>query len=191
MLKLLKSAVPTALILFSLLSFSTNGANAQDAEYAFWPDVTYKEEIPTLEDVVGHKTGERITSPEATVRYLRALEQAAPTQVKVFEYARSWQGRPLVYAAIGSPENIAALDGLKDGMAALYDPRKTDAARADELINTLPATVWLAYSVHGNEISPTDAGLLTAYHLLAAENDELVQKILADAVVFIDPLQKP
>jgi len=36
----------------------------------------------------------------------------------------------------------------------------------------LPAVVWLGYGVHGNELSSSDAALLTAYHLLAARDDE-------------------
>ncbi|MEE9126173.1 MAG: M14 family metallopeptidase, partial [Planctomycetota bacterium] len=56
---------------------------------------------------------------------------------------------------------------------------------------TLPAVCWLGYSVHGNEISCTDAALLCAYHLAAAKEDELVQTILAETVVIIDPLQNP
>ena len=45
--------------------------------------------------------------------------------------------------------------------------------------------------MHGNEISSTDAGLLTAYHLAAAQNDELVEQILDQSVVIIDPMQNP
>ena len=37
---------------------------------------------------------------------------------------------------------------------------------------------WLAYGVHGNEISSTDAAMMTAYHLLAAEDDVTVRAII-------------
>jgi hypothetical protein len=37
----------------------------------------------------------------------------------------------------------------------------------EQIIDNAPAIVWLAYSVHGNEICPTEAAMLTAYHLLA------------------------
>ena len=43
---------------------------------------------------------------------------------------------------------------------------------------SLPALVWLAYGVHGNEISSPDAALMTAYHLLAAQNEEVANTIL-------------
>ncbi|MEL6363044.1 MAG: M14 metallopeptidase family protein [Pseudomonadota bacterium] len=159
--------------------------------FAFWPGAQYRDDVPTVMDVIGHKLGEEITRPEDAVRYFEVLQEAFPDQIKVTEYARSWEGRPLVYAAIGSAENIAKLDALRDGMQALGDPRVTSDADAAALIDDLPTTVWIAYSVHGNEISGTDAGMLTAYHLLAAENDEAVDKILENTVVFIDPIQNP
>ena len=51
--------------------------------------------------------------------------------------------------------------------------------------------VWLSYGVHGNEISSPDAALLTAYHLLAARNDKIVEDVLSKVVVLIDPTQNP
>ena len=56
---------------------------------------------------------------------------------------------------------------------------------------SLPVIVWLAYGVHGNEISSSDAALMTAYHLLAARNDKMVASILDKELVVIDPLQNP
>jgi hypothetical protein len=51
--------------------------------------------------------------------------------------------------------------------------------------------VWLAYGVHGNEISSTDAALLTAYHLLAAQNDDVARQIFEQDIVILDPMQNP
>lgn len=156
-----------------------------------WTGADYDPAIPALKDVVGHENGERITRPEDVVAYFRALEKAAPDRIRVWEYARSWENRPLIYAALGSPENIARLDALKEGMQALADPRRADEAEARRLIADLPGTVWLAYGVHGNEISSTDAAIMTAYHLIAARGDPTVEKILANTVVFLDPMQNP
>src|SRR6185437_4476986 len=59
------------------------------------------------------------------------------------------------------------------------------------IIQSLPALIWLAYGVHGDEISSSDAAMLTAYHLLAAKNDRTVDAIFAKDLVIIDPLQNP
>ena len=160
-------------------------------DFAFWPGADYDPAVPTFEQVLGHPPGGEITPPAGVVLYFDALAAVAPDRVRVTEYATSWEGRPLIYAAVGSKENIAHLDDLRSAMQALADPRRTDGAAAERWIAGTPAGVWLAYAVHGNEISSTDAAMLTAYHLLASRGDPVVEKILAETVVFIDPLQNP
>lgn len=156
----------------------------------YWPGVTYDEAIPRIEQVLGYQPGTVITRPEHALAYFRALEAAAPERIEIFEYATSWERRPLIYAVIGTPERLDNLGAIKADIARLADPRKTDAAAAEQLVQTLPGTVWLSYGVHGNEISSTDAAMLTAYHLLAAQ-DARTAKILDQTLVFIDPLQNP
>ncbi|MFQ5929367.1 MAG: M14 family metallopeptidase, partial [Acidobacteriota bacterium] len=83
------------------------------------------------------------------------------------------------------------LDKIKEGLRNLADPRRLPERQAHRLISSLPAVIWLAYGIHGNETSSTDAGLFTAYHLTAAQNDTLAERVLRDSVVIIDPLQNP
>lgn len=164
-------------------------SKAQDFEY--WPGTEYDPSIPTAEEVLGYRIGDRITSHAGLMKYLDALQAALPEQVHLLEYARSWEGRELVYAFVGSPERIGALAATSEGMKRLADPRRTPRASADSLIASLPVIVNLSYSVHGNEISPGDAALFTAYHLLAARDDPVVDRILEEAIVMIDPVQNP
>ena len=160
-------------------------------KFEYWPGTSYDATVPTLHKVAGYEIGERI-SPHATiVRYFEALAQAEPRRMKLFEYGQTWEGRKLIYAAIGSEANIRKLTEIKEGLGRLGDPRKTTDAAAAERVRSLPVVVWLEYSIHGNEISSSDAALETAYHLLAARNDKMVNAILANTVVVIDPLQNP
>ena len=139
--------------------------------------------IPTLTDVVGHEPGQRITSPEESIRYLEALVEAAPDRVRMVQYAESWEGRPLYYLVFSAPENIARIEGIKADLANI-------AAGRESTGEALPVT-WLAYGVHGNEISSTDASLMMAYHLLAARGDARVDQILSETIVVLDPMQNP
>jgi hypothetical protein len=82
-------------------------------------------------------------------------------------------------------------DKIADQMRSLSDPEQTNQAAATRIIENIPAFVWLQYSVHGNEISGTDAAMLMAYHLLAAPEDPTNKNILDNTIVFIDPLQNP
>ena len=149
----------------------------------FWPGTQYDPAIPAMQKVLGYGPGERISSHTNLMRYMEALAQAAPARMKVFEYARSWEDRKLVYAAIGSEANLRRLDAIKAAMQKPGDPRKNLAG--------IPTILWLGYGVHGNEISSPDAALLTAYHLLAARGDKIVDQILANVLVLIDPTQNP
>ena len=155
------------------------------------PDGPYDPTIPSLEQVLGHAPGDELTSSVDAVRYLQALAAAAPERTRLVEYARSWEGRPLVYLLVGSPSRIAAVDAIKADMQRLAHPRDLTPQAAEQLIERLPAVVWLAYGVHGNEISGTDAALLTAYHLLAAEDDATMAQVRAETLVAIDPSQNP
>lgn len=180
------------IVLFALFgAAATTPVPTAHAAVAPWPDADYDPAVPTLENVVGHAPGERITSPGDALRYLRALAGAAPDRTRLVEYARSWEDRPLVYLLVGSPARIAELDRIKAGMQRLANPRDLPTREADELIASLPAVVWLAYGVHGNEISSTDAALLTAYHLLAARGDERLDALEGEYLVGIDPMQNP
>jgi hypothetical protein len=156
----------------------------------FWPGATYDPHIPTVRQVLGYEPGERITNHAGILRYFEALAAASP-RIQIFEYGQTWEGRKLVYAAISSDANMKKLAGIRAAIERFADPRKTSEADARKLMGTLPAVVWLAYGVHGDEISSPDAALLTAYHLLAARNDKMTDSILANDVVLIDPLQNP
>ena len=191
----------TARILVSSLAVMLSGmaASSSLAQVApavatpapFAPGVRYDVAVPTLKQVLGHEPGEVITPPDGVVTYLRALAQAAPTRAKLIEYGRTWEGRPLVVLAIAAPERMAQLDAVQKGLQKLADPRTLAAGEDERLIASLPVAVWLMHAVHGNEISSTDAALLEAYHLLAAQGDAQVATILREAVVLIDPLENP
>ncbi len=177
-------------LLFLLALFVSLAASAADS-FEFWPGADYDPAVPSVESVIGHTSGERITWYRDAIRYFETLETALPDQVSVHRYAESWEGRELIYVVISSAANMARIDEIKAGMQSLRDAGSTSQAEADALIESLPAVTWLSYGVHGNEISSTDAAMLTAYHLLAARGDERVGRILDETVVIIDPMQNP
>ncbi|MCL5289008.1 MAG: M14 family metallopeptidase, partial [Acidobacteria bacterium] len=101
------------------------------------------------------------------------------------------EGRALYYLILASEANMARLGEIKSGMQRLADPRGMSDADAEKLIATQVPVTWIAAGVHGNEISSCDAVLLFAYHLLAAQNDEIVKMIFERTVVIIDPTENP
>ncbi|MBZ5580972.1 MAG: peptidase M14 [Acidobacteriia bacterium] len=159
--------------------------------YEYWPGANYDPKIPTYRQALGYDPGEKVTSHAGILRYMDALAAAAPTRTKIFEYGQTWEGRKMIYAAVGSEANMRRLPEIQAAIARVADPRKTPEAEARKILATLPAVVWLSYGVHGNEISSPEAALLTAYHLLASRNDKMAEGILARTLVLIDPLQNP
>ncbi len=178
-----------ALLLLPVL-LPASSAIAQD-DFPFWLDRDYDPAIPTIKQTLGYAPGERITWHRDALRYFEALAEAAPERVRIVEYGESWQGRKLIYAVLSAAQNIARIEQIKAAMQSLADPRQTPAEQAARIIADQPAVTWLSYSVHGNEISPTDAAMLTAYHLLASRGDSRVASIMGETVVIIDPVQNP
>ena len=175
--------------LAALLQLPGPQAPASPGEFA--PGTTYDAAIPTIQSVVGHEVWEVVTPPDQVVRYFEVLAEAAPDRTHLVHYADSWEGRPLVIMVIGSPERIASLDAIKADLARLAHPEGLSDAEADELIAGLPVVTALMHSIHGNEISPSGAAMMEAYHLLAAQNDPNVDLIFAESLVLIDPIENP
>ena len=73
------------------LTASAAGAN-------LWPGTNYRDDIPSFEQVLGHQPGEWIVSPNELLEYFDALAEAAPDQIKIWEYGRTWQGRKMFSA---------------------------------------------------------------------------------------------
>ncbi len=170
-----------AFAIFTLLLFAFY-SRAQE-----YPPAEYSPAVPTLEQVVGHHHGEQISSPSQITDYFAALAETNSQRMQVHTYAQSWQGRDLQYAVISSEQNIRKLEDVKKKLSQLGD----GASINPETLNDLPAVVWLSFGVHGDEVTPPDSALFLAYHLLAAKNNELVDKVLENVIVILDPSQNP
>lgn len=143
----------------------------------------FDRDIPTVEEVLGYLPGSRITSPSETITYIRALADAAPNRVRLVQYATSAEGRPLHYLVLSAVENMTRIDAIKEDLQNIANGLVSNGS-------ALPVT-WLAYGVHGNEVTSTDAALMLAYHLLASSDDTLVDEIMKQSIVIIDPIQNP
>ena len=131
----------------------------------------------------------RVATPEQITSALRSWADQSD-RLKVIEYARSHENRPLHAVFISSPENLKNLNSIKDKISQLADARNTNDRKAKTLINELPAVAWMAYSIHGNETSGADAALGVIYHLIASKDDDILE-LLDDMVIIVDPLMNP
>ena len=131
----------------------------------------------------------RVATPEQITSALKSWANQSD-RLKVIEYARSHENRPLHAVFISSPENLKNLNSIKDKISQLADARLTNDRKAKKLINELPAVAWMAYSIHGNETSGADAAIGVIYHLIASKDDDILE-LLDDMVIIVDPVMNP
>ena len=149
----------------------------------------YAESISNPEVFLGFKAGQRVADP-AQISAAIAAWQGQSDRLKVIEYARTHEDRPLFAVFISSPENLARLDEIEAQITRLSDARNLDDGEANTIIKSLPAVAWMAYSIHGNETSGADAALASIYHLIASTDTE-VTSMLDNMIVVIDPMMNP
>ncbi|HIQ23238.1 MAG TPA: hypothetical protein EYH34_18595, partial [Planctomycetes bacterium] len=173
----------------SLVSAGAGAAAEKPARLPL-PGVDVDPDVPTLKQVLGFDWARRITTPRQIERYLHRLAKATGDRTRLVRYGKTYEGNNLYYVVISSPANIRRLDEIRAANLRLADPRQLAGEQAAAVIERSPAIVWLAYSTHGNECSPADAALLTAYHLVA-DRRGATRRWLERVVVIIDPLQNP
>ena len=149
-----------------------------------FPDATFDPALPTVEQVTGVPLGRRPLRPEEVVAYGRALAQASE-RVSYLEFGRTHEGRPLFLLAVADPATLERLDEFQAEHRALLN----SGAGAEEVAGQR-AVAWLAYSIHGDELSGTDAACAVAYRL-AAGTDAMARSLRERLLVLIDPCENP
>ena len=152
-------------------------------------DGEYIETIDKPDKFLGFEYATRVATPEQISSAIQAWSKQTD-RLKVIEYARSHENRPLHAVFITSPENLSNLDEIKNKILKLSDARTTNDRTAKVLIDELPAIAWMAYSIHGNETSGADAALGIIYHLIASNDTEVIN-MLDEMVIIIDPVMNP
>jgi len=182
------------LLLLLLGVCSTVGAAQVDESTStsipFVDPTTIDPRIPTPFSIIGHEVGEKAVRYDPLMRYLEALA-ASSDRITMNPYGKTHEGRTMVHLFITSPKNHQRLDEIKAGNGRLADPRKlANAAAGSKLIESHPATAIMAYSIHGDELSSTDAAMQLAYQLVAGTDDQ-TKSLLDQVITIIDPLQNP
>ena len=121
--------------------------------------------------------------------YHQALAASSP-RVTFQLLGETEEGNHLALVQIGSQENLARLERVKEGMNALADPRNTSSAEARALIEELPVIHLIYSGLHSPETGHPEVTLELAYRLAASE-DPMIRAIRDNVVVFIVPVVEP
>ena len=159
-------------------------AYAQEGLDYFLPgDVSYDKDIPTPEQFFKQQLGEWHLTHGQVLNYMNEIVRISDRAI-IYEYARSYENKPLVHLVFTSEDNHENLDDLK----ALH----TSYSNPDEEISIegVPLVVSLTYGVHGNESSGPNASVLTAYHLAAAQGEN-IDRLLNSTIIIVDPCLNP
>jgi len=150
---------------------------------------SYDSSIPTPESILGFEVGKMTATPAQIVDLVTSWDKAS-AKMKLVEYARSHENRPLYYALISTAENLAKIDQYKKQINRLAHPAGLSDSQAKKIISDLPAISWMAYSIHGNETSGSDASIAAIYHLIASKNQD-IHDLLKSSIIIIDPSMNP
>ena len=175
--------------LFALLLMISSLGNAAETP-AFFPGVDHDPAVPRPEAVVGFAFGEKMSMHHEVLSYARALADASP-KISLKLRGQTWEDRKMALLIVTSERNQARLAKLQERYQTLADPRQTKRDAIQQALVDLPVAVLLQESVHGNEISGTDSGLLLAWHLAAATGNGEIDKLLDQSVLLIELMQNP
>jgi hypothetical protein len=165
-------------------------AGAQDLPLSIETPVSgteqYAEDIPRPEEVIGHVIGTRHTRPAQVVNYFEAVAEASD-RVQLRSHGRTHEGRRLVHAIVTSTENQGRLEKIQ---AATVQATKNPEVVSSSDLQDRPAVALMAYSIHGDEASGTEAAMLLLYHLAAGRGPD-VRATLDSVVTLVDPMLNP
>lgn len=171
------------LILF-LLTYSSLQSQSLDLSY-YLPDVEYDTSIPTPKEFIGHEVGEWHVTHDKQYYYMKELARVSD-RITLTEYAKTYEGRPLIYLTVTSEKNRVNLEEIRIEHKKLTDPAVSDEVNIDNL----PVVIYQGNSIHGNEPSGGNGALATAYYLAAAQGPE-IDKLLDQAIILFDPCYNP
>ena len=172
-----------AFLLCCLISLT---AVAQEPlEYFLPTDVKYDQKIPTPESVLGYPVGKWHVSHDQLVLYMRTVA-AKSDRMAIQEFGKSHEDRQLLAVIVTSKENHGKLKSLRDQHVQLTDPTQSGNLNVEEM----PVVVWQGYSIHGDEPSGSNAALLYAYYLAAAQGPE-IEAQLNNSIILLDPCFNP
>ena len=155
-----------------------------DLDYYLPSNVSYNPEIPTPKSVIRHEVGDWHITHDKLVQYMHALANASD-RITIEDRGATFEGRPLLLLTITSPANHSNIETIRQEHLAITQ-RNTETTN----VSDMPIVVQQGFSIHGNEPSGSNAALVVAYYLAAAEGPS-IENLLNNVVILFDPSYNP
>jgi hypothetical protein len=146
---------------------------------------------PAPEAFFGHRMGADrsvLDWPKVTGYFAELARES--DRVKVEEFGKSTEGRPMIVAYISAPETVKRLEHYRQIQKRLADPRMTGAEEAARLAGEGKSIVLITCSVHSTEVASTHTAIEFAWKLATA-NDARTRQILDNVIVLLAPTINP
>ncbi len=166
-------------------------AGSYDAHFDFYGRGPYRKTVPRPSAILGYEAGERHTTFREQEQTLLAIARSAPDRVRVEEYGKSVEGRPLRLFFVSAPENISRLEQIQARIHKLADPRLlAGPAEAEQIVQSTPTLTWINHCIHGSETASFETVMWTLYTLAASRAPD-IEAALKNSVVILNPVFNP
>jgi len=144
------------------------------------------------EQFLGFKVGEdrKLADYSQITAYFQKLAQETP-KMKLFIIGETTLKKPMIMAAISTPENLAKLDRYKEITHKLRDPRITSADEAKKLVKEGKAIVSITCSIHATEIAASQMSMELAYDLVTGKTPYETDTVFNNIILLLVPTINP
>ncbi|WP_046745245.1 M14 family metallopeptidase [Kordia zhangzhouensis] len=167
-----------------LIAFLSAAQEKDMFSYYLPQNVTYNKNIPTPKSVIGHEVGKWHVTHDKLVMYMKTLA-ASSDRITIQDRGKTFEDRPLLLLTITAPENHQNIEKIQKEHVSL-----TESNGQNIDVSNMPIVVYQGFSIHGNEASGSNAALLLAYYLAAAEGSQM-DNLLNNTIILLDPSFNP
>ena len=148
--------------------------------------------LPSPEASFGFQPGAdfKLATYDQSIDYFKKLD-AASRYLTLVEAGRTTQGRPMYFALISSPDNLAHIDRYREIALRLAHPAGLTESEARRLAAEGKAFVHIDGGLHATEVAGPQHTPLLAYDLLARASEPETKAILDRVVLMLWPTINP
>jgi hypothetical protein len=154
-------------------------------------DVPDHPTIPSPTDFLGHIAGApgELTRTDRIYAYYRALD-AASDRVSVEVAGTTEEGRDILLVLVGDAAAVSGAERIRQDMAAIADPRRTDEAALERIVAATRPIYMLHGGLHSTETGSPEM-LMELVYRLAVSEAPLIRQIRDRLLVLVNPVAEP
>lgn len=148
--------------------------------------------IPSPESIFGFKPGAdyKLATYEQSLAYFKAVA-AVSKNVRLVEAGRTSEGRPMFFALVSSPANLARIDRYREIARRLAHPQGLTDGQARQLSHEGKAIIHLDGGLHSSEVAGAQQTPLLLYDLVSRAESPAMRAILDNVIIMLWPTINP